>query len=36
MSHGTDLLAKLCNRAAWLEHGHLRMLGQAADVADQY
>jgi len=28
VSHSTDLIAKLCNRAAWLEHGHLRMVGK--------
>jgi|WetSurMetagenome_2_1015567.scaffolds.fasta_scaffold03648_2 ABC-2 type transport system ATP-binding protein len=36
VSHSTELVAKLCNRAAWLEHGHLRMLGEAADVLEQY
>jgi ABC-2 type transport system ATP-binding protein len=36
VSHSTDLIARLCNRAAWLEHGHLRMLGEAADVVDGY
>ena len=36
VSHNTDLIAKLCNRAAWLEHGHLRMIGEAVDVVDNY
>ena len=36
VSHNTDLIAKLCNRAAWLEHGHLRMIGEALDVVDNY
>jgi len=36
VSHNTDLIAKLCNRAAWLEHGHLRMIGEAVNVVDHY
>jgi ABC-2 type transport system ATP-binding protein len=36
VSHSTDLIAKLCNRAAWLEHGELRMIGEASDVAGSY
>jgi ABC-2 type transport system ATP-binding protein len=36
VSHSTDLIARMCNRAAWLEHGHLRMIGEAVDVADNY
>ncbi len=36
VSHSTDLIAKLCNRAAWLEHGQLRMIGEALDVVAGY
>jgi len=36
VSHSTELVASLCNRAAWLEHGHLRMIGEATDVVGSY
>jgi ABC-type polysaccharide/polyol phosphate transport system ATPase subunit len=36
VSHNTDLVAMLCNRVAWLDHGHLRMLGDTADIVDPY
>jgi ABC-2 type transport system ATP-binding protein len=36
VSHSTELVAGMCNRAAWLEHGHLRMLGEAAEVVEKY
>jgi ABC-2 type transport system ATP-binding protein/lipopolysaccharide transport system ATP-binding protein len=36
VSHSTELVAKLCNRVAWLEHGRLRMLGETVDVVEQY
>jgi ABC-2 type transport system ATP-binding protein len=36
VSHSTELIARMCNRAAWLEHGHLRMIGEAVDVVDNY
>jgi ABC-type polysaccharide/polyol phosphate transport system ATPase subunit len=36
VSHSTDLIARLCNRAAWLEHGKVRVIGEAEDVAGNY
>jgi ABC-type polysaccharide/polyol phosphate transport system ATPase subunit len=29
-------MAKLCGRAAWLEHGKLKMTGAAPDVVAAY
>ena len=36
VSHGTDNLFELCDRALWLEHGNVRGLGPAAAVIEQY
>lgn len=36
VSHSTDLVASMCNRAAWLDHGQLRAVGEAAVVAQAY
>jgi len=36
VSHDLDAITKLCSRAAWLEHGHLRGVGPAADVVAAY
>lgn len=35
-SHSKDLLTKNCNRIVWLEHGKIRMDGDARTVADAY
>lgn len=35
-SHSRELLLNNCNRIIWLEHGKIRMDGEAADVADAY
>ena len=36
VSHSLALIQTLCDRAAWLEHGHLRAEGPAFEVIDQY
>jgi ABC-type polysaccharide/polyol phosphate transport system ATPase subunit len=36
VSHGTAVLAQLCDRALWLDHGELMMDGKAADVLQAY
>lgn len=35
-SHSADLLRRIANRAAWLDHGRLRMLGGVDEVLDAY
>lgn len=35
-THSRDLLETTCNRAIWLEHGQIKMDGEAADVAKAY
>lgn len=35
-SHSKDLVMHTCNRAIWLEHGRVKMDGDAIDVAHQY
>jgi|GEM_PF-313967 len=36
VSHGTAQVAQLCNRAAWLENGKIRMIGDAREIAKRY
>ncbi|HEX3431005.1 MAG TPA: ABC transporter ATP-binding protein [Rhizomicrobium sp.] len=36
VSHNTGTVARLCDRALWLEHGEVRELGPAADVCANY
>jgi ABC-type polysaccharide/polyol phosphate transport system ATPase subunit/SAM-dependent methyltransferase len=36
VSHGTGILAQLCNRVMWLEHGHVRSIGPAITVIQSY
>lgn len=36
VSHNHDQVERLCNKAAWIEKGHMRMLGSAKDVCDTY
>jgi lipopolysaccharide transport system ATP-binding protein len=35
-SHSTYHIEKLCQRAAWLDHGQMHMLGKAQEVTRQY
>jgi lipopolysaccharide transport system ATP-binding protein len=36
VTHSLGLIRDLCDQAAWLEHGEIRELGAARDVADSY
>ncbi len=36
VSHSTDQVERLCNRALWIEKSHLKMLGSAKEVCDAY
>ena len=36
VSHDMDAVTRMCNRAAWLEHGTLKAAGPAADVVTAY
>lgn len=36
VSHSMDQVKKLCNKAIWLDHGHMRMYGEAAQVCNAY
>ncbi len=36
VSHGTGLLAQLCQRVMWMEHGQIRMIGPAIQVVQAY
>lgn len=36
VSHNTGAVARLCDRALWLEHGRLREMGPAAEICARY
>ena len=36
VSHNNDQIERLCNKAIWIEKGHTRMMGTAADVCRAY
>ncbi len=36
VSHDTDQIERLCNRALWIEKSHLKMLGEAKKVCSEY
>lgn len=36
VSHNNDQIERLCNKAIWIEKGHTRMIGPAADVCRAY
>ena len=36
VSHDTDQIERLCNRALWIEKSHLKMLGEAKKVCAEY
>ncbi len=36
VSHSTDQVERLCNRALWIEKSHLKMLGSANEVCNAY
>jgi ABC-2 type transport system ATP-binding protein len=36
VSHNLDSIKEMCSRVAWIDHGRLRMIGPASDVAAEY
>ena len=36
VSHSIEQVQKICKKALWLEHGHMRMLGDADAVSGEY
>lgn len=36
VSHNNDQIERLCNKAAWIEKGHLRCIGDAREVCELY
>ena len=36
VSHALGTMRNLCDHIAWLDHGHLKRVGPAADVIDEY
>jgi ABC-2 type transport system ATP-binding protein len=36
VTHAMDDVVRLCRRAAWIDHGNLRMLGSPHDLTDAY
>jgi lipopolysaccharide transport system ATP-binding protein len=35
-SHGMFHIKKICQRAVWLDHGHLRSIGEASEIVNEY
>lgn len=36
VSHNNDQIERLCNKAVWIEKGHMRMIGSAKNVCQTY
>lgn len=36
VSHSTDQVKRMCNKAIWIDHGEMKMIGDAAEVCDAY
>ena len=36
VSHSIAQVKKLCNKVVWLEKGHVRRYGDAAEICDEY
>lgn len=36
VSHSSDEIDRMCNKAIWIEKGHMRMIGEAKDVSLAY
>ncbi|HIS40086.1 MAG TPA: ATP-binding cassette domain-containing protein [Candidatus Aphodovivens avistercoris] len=36
VSHNNDQIERLCNKAAWIEKGHLRCIGDAREICEVY
>lgn len=36
VSHSIEQVKEICNKAIWIDHGHIRMMGEAEEVCDAY
>jgi ABC-2 type transport system ATP-binding protein len=36
VSHNLNSIKEMCSRVAWIDHGRLKMIGPASEVADEY
>lgn len=36
VSHSLNQIREMCNRVVWLEHGHIKMIGNTDEVCDAY
>ncbi len=36
VSHSIEQIERLCHRVMWLEHGHVKMIGETKEVCEQY
>ena len=36
VSHSTEQVKRMCQKAIWIDHGEMRMIGDAAEVCDAY
>ena len=36
VSHSIEQVKEICNRAIWIDKGHIRMMGEAEEVCDAY
>jgi len=36
VSHNLNQIREMCSRVVWLDHGQLKMIGDAAEVCDAY
>ena len=36
VSHSIEQVKEICNRAIWIDRGHIRMMGEAEEVCDAY
>ena len=36
VSHSIEQVKKICDRAIWLEHGKIQMIGESAEVCEKY
>ena len=36
VSHSIEQIERMCNKVAWLDHGHLRRLGPTAEITAEY
>ncbi len=36
VSHSVEQIKNLCDRAVWLDHGHVKMIGDAKEVCEAY